>query len=38
MELDSAIFQGLESFEKERFFKMAMKKFWSFVWGNSEIS
>ena len=38
MEIDSAIFQDLGSFGKEKFFKMAMEKCWIFVWGNSKIS
>ena len=38
MEIDSEIFQHLESFGKEKFFKMAMEKFWIFVWENSKIS
>ena len=36
MEVDNAIFQDLESFVKRRFFKMAMEKFWIFVWKNSK--
>ena len=36
MAIDNAIFQGLESFGKERIFKMAMKTFWIFVWKNSK--
>ena len=32
MESNNAIFQNLESFGKGRFFKMAMEKFWIFVW------
>ena len=28
METENAIFQDLESFERERMFKMAMEKFW----------
>ena len=31
MDVDSAIFQDLESFAKRRFFNMAMKNFWIFV-------
>ena len=31
MEVDNANSQNLESFAKERFFKMAMEKFWIFV-------
>ena len=31
MEIDDAIFQDLESFGKESFFKLAMEKFWIFV-------
>ena len=38
MEIDNAIFLDLESFGKERFFKMAMEKFWIFIWRNSEMS
>ena len=38
MEIDNAIFQDLESFVKEKIFKMAMEKFRIFVWGNSKIS
>ena len=30
MEIENAIFQHLESFEKERMFRMAMEKFWIF--------
>ena len=32
MEIENAIFQHLESFGKERLLKMAMEKFWIFVW------
>ena len=32
MEIDNAIFQDLESFGNERFFKLAMEKLWTF-WG-----
>ena len=28
MEIENAIFQDLENFEKERIFKMVMEKFW----------
>ena len=35
MEIDNAIFQDLESFGKEKFFKMALKKFWIFVLAKS---
>ena len=38
MEIDNAIFQNLESFGKEKLFKMAMEKFWIFAWANSKIS
>ena len=38
IEIDNVIFQDLKSFENERFFKMAMEKFWILVWGNSKIS
>ena len=38
MEIDNAIFQDLERFEKERFFRTAVEKFWIFVWRNSKIS
>ena len=34
MKIENAIFQDLESFGKERIFKMAMKKFCIFVWKN----
>ena len=36
MEIENANFQDLESFEKEKSFKMAMEKFWIFVWKNSK--
>ena len=32
MEIENAIFEGLESFRKKRIFKMAMGKFWILVW------
>jgi len=38
LEIDSAIFQDLESFGKEKFFEMAMETFWIFVWKYSNIS
>ena len=38
MEIDDAVFQDLKSCGKGRFFKMAMKKFWVCVCGNSAIS
>ena len=34
MGIGCAIFHGLESFGKERIFKMAMECFWIFVWKN----
>ena len=37
-EIYSVIFQDLGSFGIEKFFKMALKKFWVFVWENSQIS
>ena len=37
MEIDNALFQDLENLRKEKFFKMAMKMFWIFVWKNSRI-
>ena len=36
MEIENAIFQDLESFRKDRIFKLAMEKFWIFVWKNSN--
>ena len=33
MDIDNAIFQDLESFGKEKFFKMAMEEFLIFVCG-----
>ena len=36
IEIENAIFQDLDSFGKERISKMALKKFWIFVWENSE--
>ena len=36
MEIDDTIFQDLESFGKERIFKMAIEKFLIFVWKNSK--
>ena len=36
MEIDKAIFQGLESVGKGRLFKLAMKKFWIVVRENSK--
>ena len=38
MEIDNANFHDVESFAKEKFFKMAMGEFWSFAWRNSKIS
>ena len=38
VEIDIAIFQGLECFEKERSNKMAIERLRIFVWENSEIS
>ena len=38
MEIGNATFQDLESFGKEKFFKLVVEKFWIFVWENSEIS
>ena len=32
IEIESAVFQDLESFGKERIFKMVMENFWIFVW------
>ena len=37
-ETDNAIFQDLQSFEKGRFFNVAMEKFSIFVWKNSKLS
>ena len=36
VEIENSIFQDLESFGKERIFKMAMEKFWISVWENSK--
>ena len=36
MEIENAIFQGLESSEKESIFKMATDKFRVYVWKNSK--
>ena len=36
LEIDNAIFQDLESFGKESIFKMAVEKFWIFIWKNSR--
>ena len=36
MEIENAIFTYLESFGKERIFKMAMENIWIFVWKNSK--
>ena len=36
MKFENAISQDLGSFGKERFLKMAMEKFWIFVWKNSK--
>ena len=38
MEIHNAIFQDLESFGKEEFFKMAVEKFWIVVWEISRMS
>ena len=38
MEIDSAIFQDLESYGKGRIFNMAMEKLWIFVWETSKMS
>ena len=38
MEIDTAIFQDLENFEKDKFLKLAMEAFWIFAWENSKIS
>ena len=38
MEIKSVIFQDLESFGKGEFFKMAIEKYWIFVWENTTIS
>jgi len=38
MEIDAAIFQDMESFAKEKLFKIAMEKFWAFAWEYSKIS
>ena len=32
MEIENAIYWDLESFRKERFFKMAVGEFWIFAW------
>ena len=37
LEIDNAIFQNLESFEKWRFFRMAMEKLCIVTWENSKI-
>ena len=31
-EIDNVIFQNLESFVTEKFFKITMEEFWIFVW------
>ena len=36
MEIENAIFQDLESFRKERIFKMVVEKCLIFVWKNSK--
>ena len=36
--MENAIFQDLESFGKERIFKMAMEKFWIFAWKILKVS
>ena len=36
MEIENAIFLDLEIFRKESVFKIAMEKFWIFVWKNSK--
>ena len=38
MEIDNTIFEDLESFGKGIFFKMAVEKFWIFVWEYSKTS
>ena len=38
MEFDNTIFQDLKGFGKEKFFKMAMEKFWIFVLENYQLS
>jgi len=38
MEVNNAIFLDLAIFGRKRFFKMAIEKLWTFVWGNSKIS
>ena len=37
MEIDSTIFQDLESFGNREVFKIAMEKFWIFDWENSAM-
>ena len=34
MEIENAVFQDLESFGKEKIFKMAMERFSIFIWKN----
>ena len=36
VEIENYIFQGLDSFGNERIFKMAIEKFWIFVYKNSK--
>ena len=36
LEIENGIFQDFESFVKERILKVAMEKFWNFVWKNSK--
>ena len=36
VEIENAIFQDLESFGKERIFKMAMARVWIFVWKSTK--
>ena len=38
MEINSAIFQDLESFVKEKYFNMAMERFWIIVLESSKTS
>ena len=38
MEINNAIFQDLQRSGKEKFLKLAMEKFWIFVWENSKVS
>ena len=36
MEIENANFQELKDFGKGKTFKMAMERFWIFVWRNSK--